>query len=281
MRAFVLAKPTFPFRDATSLLREERTQDRYTTPVHILGVSTPLLTPGSDLAAEILQRVTLQKGDIIVISSKAVATTEGSALSLEIFQPSAEATKLSKQCNQDPRFTEFVLREIKRMNGRVIGISPHVLLTSLKLEGLKQGRILCPNAGADQSNVKKDYAIGWPIDPVKSAKALQEKLGVPVVISDSCCVPGRLGVTAFALVCAGLDPFRSEVGNKDLFGKTMRLTQEAIADQLATAANAVMGNSAQSVPAAIIRDSGIVSSDFLGWVEGIEQQEDIYRDLML
>lgn len=248
--------------------------------MHILGVATPLLTAGANLAAEILRSVTLKKGDIVVISSKAIATVECAEIALDTLTPSAEALTLSAQCNQDPRFTEFVLRETKRMHGSVIGVSPHVLLTSLKPSGFERGRILCPNAGADQSNVKKNHAIGWPIDPVASAKKLRETLGIPVIISDSCCVPGRLGVTAFALVCTGIDPFRSEVGSKDLYGKTMRMTHEAIADQLAVAANAVMGNSAQSVPAAIIRSSGIPRTDFCGWVEGIDENDDLFRKIL-
>ncbi len=249
--------------------------------MQILGVSTPLLSAGSDLAAQILKRVRCEKGDILVVSSKAVAMTEGGAVSLDSIFPSDEAKKISVATHQDPRFTEFVLRETSRMNGSVVGVSPHAILTSLAPAGMTTGRILCPNAGADQSNIEKDYAIGWPKDPVQSAKNLSDTLGVPIIISDSCCVPGRLGVTAFALVCAGISAFRSEVGTRDLFGKTMRVTQEAIADQLATAANAVMGNAAQSLPAAIIRGAGIAPSNFLGWVEGIARQEDLFREILL
>ncbi len=248
--------------------------------MQILPIQTSLLQRSSDLAAEILKNITFEPGDILVISSKAVATVEDAAVSLANLAPSAEATKISRKCDQDPRFTEFVLRETKRMNGDVVGTSPHVLLTSLKPTGMNHGRILCPNAGADQSNTEKDYSIGWPLDPVRSAVSLRKKLGVPIIISDSCCVPGRLGVTAFALVCAGIDPFRSEIGTKDLFGKTMRMTQEAVADQLATAANAVMGNSAQCIPAAVIRNSGIPASGFSGWVEGIEPEEDLFRGIL-
>ncbi len=248
--------------------------------MQILPIPTPLLLRGADLAATILKHSTLKQGDIVVISSKAIATTEGVTVSLANLKPSPEAVEMSLQCHQNPQFTEYVLQETKRMHGRVLGISPHVILTSLRPAGMQRGRILCPNAGVDQSNTEHGTAIGWPVDPVASAVALQEKLGAPVIISDSCCVPGRLGVTAFALVCAGIEPFRSEIGKKDLYGKTMRLTQEAIADQLATAANAVMGNSAQSVPAALIRDSGISWSAFVGWVEGIEPEEDVFRGIL-
>ena len=247
--------------------------------MQILPVPTPRLSRDSDLAGEILKSASISKDDIVVISSKVVALTEDAAVKLADIIPSPEALQLSTQCNQDPRFTEFVLWETERMHGSVVGVSPHVLLTALHPSGMS-GRILCPNAGADQSNIEKGSAIGWPVDPVVSAQTLSKKLGVPVIISDSCCVPSRLGVTAFAIACVGIDPQRSEVGNHDLFRKTLRMTQEAVADQLAVAANAVMGNSDQSIPAAIIRDSGIPCSDFANWVPGIDLAEDLFSGIL-
>lgn len=244
--------------------------------MQIIPVRTGILKKGDDLAREILKNAKCEPNDILIISSKVVATVENAAVNLAGVTPSSEALEYAKTWNQDPAFTECVLQEMKRMNGFVSGTCPFALLTSLKPDGMKTGRILCPNAGIDQSNVEAGYAIGWPIDPVASAKKLQEKLSCAVIISDSCCRPSRLGVTAFALVCSGIDPLQSEIGKKDLFGKTMRVTYEAVADQLATAANAVMGNSAQATPAAIIRDHNIPSSDFCGWVDGIEPEEDMF-----
>ena len=248
--------------------------------MQIIPVQTDLLQAGSDLAAGILRSGLLGPNDILVISSKAVATSENAAIKLAGLIPSPEALQYAKLCNQDPRFTECILWETKRMNGSIASVSPFVILTSLKPEGMKTGRILCPNAGMDLSNVEMGTAIGWPKDPVTSAKKLHAALHVPIIISDSCSRPGRLGVTAFALVCAGIDPLRSEVGKKDLFKKKMLLTHEAIADQLATAANAVMGNAAQQTPAAIIRHHNIPRSGFCGWVEGIEEGEDMFGTVL-
>ena len=103
---------------------------------------------------------------------------------------------------------------------------------------------------------------------------------IAVIVSDSCCVPRRMGVTAFALVTSGIDPFVAQKGKPDLFGRALRFTQEAIADQLATTANMVMGNADQSTPAAIIRDHGISLSPFDGWVKGIEPEEDLFRSMI-
>ncbi len=242
----------------------------------ILPIKTRILKKGDDIAAELLKSAKLQPGDILVLSSKAVATVEGAAVKLENMIPSSEAIKYSEICHQNPQFTQAILLEMKRMNGFISSTCPFALLTSLKPNGMNIGRILCPNAGMDQSNIDAGFAVGWPSDPIRSAKELRASLNVPVIISDSCGRPSRLGVTAFALVCAGIDPLQSEIGKNDLYGKPMHLTYEAVADQLATAANAVMGNCAECTPAAIIRDFVLPFSDFCGWVDGIEPEEDMF-----
>lgn len=248
--------------------------------MQILPIRTGLLQRGDDLA-EVLRRTGMVKpGDIVVVSSKVIAVTGGAAVDLKSIEPGAEAKKLAGASGLDPRFAELVIRETKRMNGKILGTCPSAILTELKPRGMKRGRILCPNAGIDQSNADADTAVPWPLDAAVSAARLSKELGVGIVISDSCCTPGRQGVVAFALTVAGFDPVRSQVGEPDLYGKKLRITQEAQADQLATAANAVMGNASQSTPAAAIRDHGIVPSGFSGWVEGIEPQEDLFRGLI-
>ena len=170
----------------------------------------------------------------------------------------------------------------------------------------EQGTIITANAGLDESNTEKGTAVGWPEDPAKSAQMLRQKLAnhtkvmsdkrlaasngeklianrlplIAVVITDSCVRPRRWGVVAFALAVAGIDPLRDEAGREDLFGRKLRITKEAIADQLATAANMLMGNADQSIPAVIIRDHGLTLSDFAGWVPGIEPEEDLFREII-
>ncbi len=112
------------------------------------------------------------------------------------------------------------------------------------------------------------------------AEGRGEGVRIAVLLSDSCCRPRRLGVTAFALACAGLDPLVSQAGREDLHGRKLRITTEAVADQLATAANFAMGNADQSIPAAVIRDHGLSLSDFCGWVPGIEPEEDLFRGII-
>jgi len=255
--------------------------------MNILPIRTPLLHARDTVAAILAAHASFEDNDIVVVSSKVLATAEGRVMNLEAQKPSERARTLAPTCGQDPHFTELVLRETERMHGTIVGTCPFALLTSLRPTGMQTGRILCPNAGLDQSNVAKGFVVGWPENPLKATMDLQASLEkkskrhLAVILTDSCCRPARAGVVAFALVCVGIDPIRNEAGKKDLFGKPLRFTQEAIADQLATAANAVMGNAGQSIPAAIIRDHGLALSNFSGWVNGIDPKEDLFREAFM
>ena len=275
--------------------------------MQVLPIQTPQIKPGDSVADILAGCFGFSDSDILLVSSKVIAMAEGRIFDLKKIKTGEEALKLAPQCGQEPEFTELILRETERMNGFIASISPFALLTSLKPAGMKTGRLLCPNAGLDKSNIEPGYAIGWPEDPVRSARILRmqlelsgrkprnpkkptkPKIGslssvsprIAVIITDSCCRPARLGVVAFALVCAGIDPVQSQIGKKDLFGKPLNFTHEAVADQLATAANFVMGNAGQSVPAAVIRDHGIELSDYSGWVDGINPGEDLFKETIV
>ena len=264
----------------------------------ILPIHTPLLHAGDDLSTFLTNRGDIRAGDIVVISSKAVATTEGAAMNLSLLHPTKEAKEWATQCGKTPEFRQAVLDETKRMRGLVIASCPQAMLTELIPDGLTNGTILAINAGLDESNIAEGFAIGWPRDPVKSVQRLREELEqklrgpsdhssktsersprISVILSDSCCRPRRIGVTAMALTVSGMDPLMNMVGQRDLFDKELRMTIEARADQLATAANFLMGNAAQSIPAVIIRDHGLPLSDFNGWVSGIAMEADIFRGM--
>ncbi len=221
----------------------------------------------------------LRPGDILVVSSKAVATIEGVEIRLDDLTPTPQAHAWSGETGLPAPFLQAVMKETERLNGRILGASPGALLTELRPDGFPRGVLLVPNAGLDQSNVREGYAVGWPVDPVQSVKELRKRLKAPVILSDSCCHAGRLGVTAMALACAGIDPIQSLIGKKDAFGREMKITQEAVADQLATAANMVMGNADQGTPAAIVREHGFALSEYEGWVEGMEPGEDLFRGM--
>ncbi|PIP65467.1 cytidine deaminase [Candidatus Peregrinibacteria bacterium CG10_big_fil_rev_8_21_14_0_10_49_16] len=249
--------------------------------MELIPISTGILKPGDDIATVVQQTILLHEGDILVFSSKAVATVEGAHIDLADIQPSPEAYLLAKACGQTPESREATLQELHRMNGRIAGKCPRALLTELQPNGMTQGSILVASAGLDHSNTKAGTVIGWPRDPVESIRRLRKVLEVAVILSDSCLRPARKGVTAFAIAVSGINPFRSDIGRPDIFGKPLKMTVEAVADQLATAANILMGNADQCIPAVVIRDSGIALSDFEGWVPGIEPEQDIFRDLTL
>jgi coenzyme F420-0:L-glutamate ligase len=256
--------------------------------MELLPITTPLLRPQDSLSEILSVHATLQEGDIIVISSKVVATAEDRIFQLSDFPATPKAHRWYEETggSRSPEFYEAVLQETKRMNGAIVNACPGAVLTEVRPEGLKTGSILTANAGLDESNTTKGTAIGWPGDPVASAdrlrNELEKKIGgrVAIIITDSCCRPRRLGVTAFALTVSGLDPLVSQAGKEDLFGKQLRITTEAVADQLATAANFLMGNAGQSMPAVIIRGHGLLLSDFSGWVDGIEPEEDLFKGVL-
>ncbi len=250
--------------------------------MEILPIKTPILKAGDNLASVLMEHGDIRDGDIVVISSKAVATVEGAAINLSDVSVSDEAKTLGERYGKSGAYYQVVLDEAKRMNGSIIQSVNGIVLTELKPDGMNEGSILVPNAGLDKSNIADGFVIGWPIDPVRSAKELQKAIGadIAIVITDSGLSPRRKGVISFALSVCGFDPFVSMIGKSDLFGHEMHVTEEAVADQLATAANFIMGNTDQSTPAAIIRGHQIPFSDFCGWVEGIEREKDIYHNVI-
>jgi coenzyme F420-0:L-glutamate ligase / coenzyme F420-1:gamma-L-glutamate ligase len=248
--------------------------------MELLAIRTQIIGKGDDVASIIAANATIQSGDIIAITSKVIATAEGTIVDLSSLTPTAEAISYAEQTKRSPAFMQAVIDETKRLNGKIIGHCPGAVLCEVRPDGMGKGTILTANAGMDESNVEPGTAVGWPHDPVAACKELSEKLGCGVLIIDSCCVPRRNGVTAFALAVCGFDPLRSEIGKADLFGKKLSVTVEAVGDQLATMSAMIMGNAAQSIPATIIRGHGIPESDYCGFTEGIEPEEDLFRAII-
>ncbi len=246
----------------------------------LIPIYSKILKSGDMLAPSIA--AFLKESDIVAVSSKAIATIDGNLIDLKNVTPSKEAEEWSRKTGRSPAFCEATIQETKRLRGTVRGFCPGALVTEVRPDGMPEGTIITANAGLDESNAGEGFAIGWPLDPVKSAKELKEALGgkVGVLITDSCLRPRRRGVVAFALTVAGFDPFAPQQGKEDLFGKQLRITTEATADQLATAANFLMGNAGQATPACIICDHGIPMTEFAGWVPGIEPDQDLFKELI-
>jgi len=188
-------------------------------------------------------------GDILVVAQKIISKAEGRIVDLRTVSPSKMANKMAKEQGKDPRVVEIILREsvsiVKAKSGIIISETKH--------------GFVCANAGVDQSNAKgEESAILLPIDPDRSARRLSEsiekKTGVKtaVVITDTFGRPFRNGQANMAIGVAGFKPIKSYIGKRDMYGRKMRVTEIAVADEIASAAELVMGKS-ERIPVAIVR----------------------------
>jgi coenzyme F420-0:L-glutamate ligase/coenzyme F420-1:gamma-L-glutamate ligase len=215
----------------------------------LLGIGE--VYPGDDLA-EMLRTTLVQQGleprnhDVLVVTQKVVSKAEGRFFSLAEATPGPEALRVAGLCRKDPRLVELVLDEAEA----VVRAVPHVLITRHRL-----GHVMA-NSGIDQSNIgagEQERVLLLPQDPDASAAALASALGMAVVISDSFGRPWRMGVVAVAIGAAGLPALCDRRGETDRDGRVLEVTQVALADMIATAANLATGEGAEGIPAALLR----------------------------
>jgi coenzyme F420-0:L-glutamate ligase/coenzyme F420-1:gamma-L-glutamate ligase len=207
----------------------------------------PELRAGDDLAQLIVERAELEDGDVLVAAQKAISKIEGRVVRLDEIEPSAEALALAS--DSDPRKIELVLREAKDIL-RARG--------SLVIAETRHG-FVCASAGVDASNTPEPGSLVLlPLDPDASAARLRSALGdltgrdVGVVVSDSFGRPWRQGTTDVAIGAAGLEVLRDLKGERDPTGYELRSTVIALADEIAGAAELVMGK-LDRTPVAIVR----------------------------
>ena len=215
----------------------------------------PVIGKGDDLALLICQAAKkqgtpIQNGDVIVITHVVVARAEGSVVDLEAVTLSEFAKNVAETTGKDPKLVEVVLKESKC----IVRMRKGKLITETK-----QG-LVCANAGIDQSNVPGDTVVALlPEDSDRSAQIIRHDVlkisgkEVAVIISDTHGRPLRKGEINIALGTAGLKPLRDRRGEKDLFGYTIRVKRTAIADELASAAELVIGQTNEGIPVAIVR----------------------------
>ncbi|RPI24892.1 MAG: coenzyme F420-0:L-glutamate ligase, partial [Acidobacteria bacterium] len=190
----------------------------------------------------------LQDFDILVVAHKVVSKAEGRIVPLSQVRPSEQATDWAAGCGKDPRLIDLALREAVR----VVRMENGILITETR------HGFVCANSGVDTSNVPAGYAVLLPEDPDRSAEELRKTLSnalqvqLAVVVSDTFGRPWREGLVNVAIGVAGFGPVTDYRGEPDSFGKTMRASVIASADELAGAAEIVMGKT-RRVPAAIVR----------------------------
>jgi len=212
----------------------------------------PELAEGDDLARELhesaLRAGGLADGDVVVVAQKAVSKVEGRVVRLGEVEASERARELAGP-DGDPRHLEVILRE----SAKVVRSRPPLVIAETR------HGFVCASAGVDASNAPEEGSLVLlPLDPDASARGLRERLAelagidLGVIVSDSFGRAWRQGTTDVALGVAGLAPLRDLRGTPDAVGHELRTTQIAVADEIAGAAELVLGK-ANRVPAARVR----------------------------
>ncbi len=221
-------------------------------------VDFPLVEPGDDLCELIYvslahNDLTLAVGDVLVLAQKIVSKAENCYERLSQVEPTVEALDLARRADKDPRQAELILRESRE----VLRVRPGVVIVE------HRNGYVHANAGIDKSNISTDpqdpRVLLLPHDPDKSAadlrRTLGERTGVTpqIIINDSAGRAWRNGTVGIAIGTAGLNPLFNQVGEQDIFGNVLEVTEPAVADELAAAASLVMGQAAEACPVVLVR----------------------------
>ena len=214
-----------------------------------------IIKPGDDVGAQICEAsqqsgFSLQDGDILVIAQTIVSRAEGQIIDLTTITPSSKAKELANKLGKRPELVEVILQSSKKV---VRAEQGHLIVET-------RNGYVCANAGVDSSNVPNPECVTLlPENPDHSAeeirKTIKKKLGVDVgiIISDTHGRPFREGAINIAIGIAGFIPVKSYIGLTDLFGYELRSTKIAIADELASAAELLMGEADEGNAVIVIR----------------------------
>ncbi|MCW5673961.1 MAG: coenzyme F420-0:L-glutamate ligase [Xanthobacteraceae bacterium] len=242
----------------------------------------PLVEPGANIANAIIEGLSaskqrLEPNDVIVIAQKIVSKAEGRYVTLSSATPSPRAEALAKEVGKDPRVVELIVRE----SVEVVRRRTNVLIVEHRL-----GYVMA-NAGIDASNVAplggEELVLLLPEAPDESAALIKSALEaayegpIGVIINDSFGRPWRMGSTSVCLGSAGVPTLNDMRGQPDLFGRPLKVTLVAIADELASAASVVQGQAAESRPVVVVRGLKWDSSAQTGRELIRPQHEDLFR----
>lgn len=250
-------------------------------PIQVIAVEgLPIIKTGDNLAKLICgeaerQGTPIRNGDILVLTHVIVSRAEGSVVNLDEIVPSEFAKTIARQYDKDPALVEVVLRESKSVSR----MSDGILITESK------HGFICANSGVDKSNVPGERTVALlPEDPDVSAENVRQGIkrltgaDVAVIVSDTHGRPLRHGEINIAIGVAGMKPVRDRRGEKDLFGYVLRIKQTAIADELASAAELVIGQANEGIPVAIIRGYNYPKAEGAKATELVRPKEkDLYQ----
>ena len=217
----------------------------------------PLIRPGDDLAPILIEGIEAtghrpRDRDVLVVAQKIVSKSEGRYRRLDEVVPTPRALEIARQSHKDPRLIEVILSE----SAEIIRCKRDVVIVEHR-----QGFVMA-NAGVDQSNIdhseRGERVLLLPRDPDGSCLELKRRLdahfgvALGVIINDSFGRAWRNGVVGIALGAAGVPALVDMVGEADLFGRKLRVTQIGFADEIAAAASLVMGQAAEQQPAVLV-----------------------------
>lgn len=224
--------------------------------IKIIGIEgLPKIKMGdkiSDLILKALknQKLCLQEKDIIIITHVAISKAEGNVVDINTVIPSKKAIELAEKTGKDPALVEIILKESKE----IVKMKKNSIIVE------HNSGIVCANAGIDRSNIEgENKVVLLPKDANASARRIQKEISkkfgfnIGVIISDTHGRPLRKGAINVAIGIAGIKPIKDRRGEKDLFGYILKNKRIAIADELASAAELVIGQSDEGIPAAIIK----------------------------
>ena len=207
------------------------------------------ITEDDDLSELILTSGDILDGDVLVIAQKIISKQEGRMIKLSTVSPSLLAQGISSQYNKDPALVELILSESKR----IVRLKNGLIIVETN------SGFICANAGIDESNVLDGFATLLPLNSDKSAEVIRTNIlnktgkNVAVIISDTFGRPFRMGQTNCAIGISGLNPILDYAGTLDSFKRILRITAIAVADELSSATELVMGKT-KKCPVAIVRN---------------------------
>ena len=214
------------------------------------------IEPNTDIIDLVLKSTVINDYDILIFTQKIISKSEGRIVDLSSVNPSLLASGIANSYGKDPRLVELILSESKR----IVRMQDSVIIVE------SNHGFVCANAGIDESNVRDGYVTMLPEDPDQSADKLKKQIeqrtkkNTAVIISDTFGRPFRLGQTNVAIGIAGMEPIIDYKGKPDTFGKNLQVTAIAVADELCSASELVMGK-VQNCPVAIVRNFKFDFSD--------------------
>ena len=237
------------------------------------------ISKGDDVAGLIIKAIketnqSLLENDVVVITHKIISKAEGKTIDLSTIIPSEESNKISLNTGKDPRLVELIVSQ----SNEIVKIERDIIIAETK------HGFVCANAGIDASNVGKssNHVVLLPDYPDESARRIRNDIksrtnvNVSVIVSDTFGRPFRKGQVNVAIGSAGINPILSYVGNTDMYGKILKVTEIAIADELASAAELVMGKSSR-IPVVIVRGCNYISGDYSISQITRSKEEDLFR----